>query len=265
MRAYDFEYDGVRLSDKGFIICKFDSSDVETIENGAKISFNTVPTLNGVKHELTSIEYGDCLTATFQICKNKCDSNQTDTVSLDDVRYIMTWLNRREFHKFRLLDDEFSGIYFEASFNVSKIEVNGLIYGFELEMITNRPFAIKEPVTIVLNNPIENGIKTIFSESDEEGFTYPDMEITIVKNGDFEMKNLFNDRTMRIASCREGEVINATYPMISSSLSSHQIQNDFNWTFFRIENTFKDKRNEITLSLPCVIKLTYSPIVKVTI
>lgn len=265
MKAYDFEYDEVRLSDKGFIICKFDSSDVETIENGAQIAFNTMPTLNGVKHELTSIEYGDCLTATFQICKNKCDSNQTDTVSLDDVRYIMTWLNRREFHKFRLLDDEFSGIYFEASFNVSKIEVNGLIYGFELEMITNRPFAIKEPVTIVLNNPIENGIKTIFSESDEEGFIYPDMEITIVENGDFEMKNLFNDRTMRIASCREGEVINATYPMISSSLSSHQIQNDFNWTFFRIENTFKDKRNEITLSLPCVIKLTYSPIVKVTI
>lgn len=265
MRAYDFEYDGIRLSDKGFVICKFDSSDVETIENGAKITFNTVPTLNGVKHELTSATYEDCLTATFQICKNKCDSNQTDTVSLDDARYIMTWLNRREFHKFRLLDDEFTDIYFEASFNVNKIEVNGMIYGFELEMTTNRPFAIQEPVTIVLKNEIENGTKTIFSESDEEGFICPDMEITIAEDGDFEMVNHANGNTMKIANCKNGEVIKVEYPMIESSNKSHKIQNDFNWVFFRIENAFANKKNEITLSIPCTVKITYSPIIKVTI
>lgn len=265
MRAYDFEYDGVRLSDKGFIICKFDSSDVETIENGAKITFNTVPTLNGIKRELTSVTYEDCLTATFQICKNKCDSNQTDTVSLDDTRYIMTWLNRREFHRFRLIDDEFTDIYFEASFNVSKIEFNGMIYGFELEMTTNRPFAIQEPVTIVLKNEIKNGTKTIFSESDEEGFIYPDMEITMSEDGDFEMTNHVNGNTMKIANCKKGEIIKVEYPMIESSNKSHKIQNDFNWVFFRIENTFTNKKNEITLSMPCAMKITYSPIIKVTI
>ena len=53
--------------------------------------------------------------------------------------------------------------------------------------------------------------------------------------------------------------------MISSSLDSHKVQNDFNWAFFRLENTFRDKKNKITLSLPCTVKITYSPIVKVTI
>lgn len=265
MKAYDFEYDGVRLSELGFIICKFDSSDVDTIENGSQITFNTVPTLNGMKHELTSSTYEDCLNTTFQICKNRCDSNQTDTVSFDEMRNIMSWLNRKGFHKFRLLDDDYSGIYFESSFNVSRIEVNGMVYGFELEMFTNRPFAVREPVSITIKNAVENGTNVIFNESDEEGCIYPDMEITIIDDGDFVMKNSFGDRTMRIANCKADEVIKISYPMITSSLDSHKIQNDFNWSFFRLENTFRNKRNEVTLSIPCVVKLTYSPIVKVTI
>lgn len=265
MKAYDFEYDGVKLSELGFIICKFDSSDVDTIDNGSQITFNTVPTLNGMKHELTSSTYEDCLNTTFQICKNRCDSNQTDTVSFDEMRNIMSWLNRKGFHKFRLLDDDYSGIYFESSFNVSRIEVNGMVYGFELEMFTNRPFAVREPVSITIKNAVENGTNVIFNESDEEGCIYPDMEITIIDDGDFVMKNSFGDRTMRIANCKADEVIKISYPMISSSLDSHKIQNDFNWSFFRLENTFRNKRNEVTLSIPCVVKLTYSPIVKVTI
>lgn len=265
MKSFDFEYDGIRLSDFGFIICKFDSSDVDTIENGSQITFNTVPTLSGMKHELTSSSYEDCINTTFQICKNKCDSNQTDAISLDDLRKIMSWLNRKEFHKFKLLDDEYAGIYFEASFNVSKIEVNGIVYGFELEMFTNRPFAVGEPVSILLKNLSKGGVKTVFSESDEEGSIYPDMEIEIKQDGDFEMKNLFNNRVMRIANCKNGEVITVSYPIIKSTVDSHKIQNDFNWLFFRIESTFMEKKNEIEFSLPCNVKLTYSPIVKVTI
>ena len=140
-----------------------------------------------------------------------------------------------------------------------------MIYGFELEMFTNRPFAIREPIVTTIKNSSDNGINVIYNESDEEGCIYPDMEITIEKDGDFTMKNSFNNRVMRIANCKTGEVIKVSYPMISSSLDSHKIQNDFNWSFFRLENTFKDKKNKITLSLPCVVRITYSPIVKVTI
>ena len=274
MKAYDFEYDGVRLSDRGFIICKFDSSGVETVSNGSEITFNTVPTLNGIKHELTSSTYDDCLEATFQICKNLCDTTDEE-ISLDDMRDIMRWLNRKGFHKFKLIDDEYSGIYFEASFNVSKIEINGRICGFELEMFTNMPFAIQEPVTIVINNE-ENAIvvdnkedyvvRSFFSKSDEEGYIYPDMEIVISKDGNFKMDSITEDRTMEIRNCSSGEVIKIDYPIIESSLGdsrSTKIQNDFNWIFFRVATSFKNRENEFTTSLPCTIKMTYSPIVKV--
>lgn len=268
MKAYDFEYDGLRLSDKGFMICKFDSDSVETISNGSEITFNTVSTMNGQKHELTSSEYGDCLTATFQICKNICTYDES-AVSLDDMRDIMRWLNRKSFHKFKLRDDEYTNIYFEASFNVSKIEVGGFIRGFELEMFTNRPFGFREPVTININNLQAEEIKTIYSQSDEEGYLYPDMEIAIESDGDFKMYNSMEpDREMNIANCKAGEVIKINYPLISSSLGEDRttkIQNDFNWVYFRIATLFKNRLNNITTSLPCSMKIKYTPIVKVGI
>ena len=70
---------------------------------------------------------------------------------------------------------------------------------------------------------------------------------------------------MRIANCKAGEVITIKYPIIKSSLPNHMIQNDFNWKFFRIANSLKDRVNELTISLPCTIKMKYSPIVKVGI
>ena len=264
MKCYDFEYDNILLSDLGFMICQFDSSDVETVSNGSEINFETVSTMNGVKYELTSATYEDCLTATFQICKHPCDYDETE-ISVEDMRKIMRWLNRKEYHKFKLLDDEYSGIYLEASFNVSKVEIDGRIRGFELEMFTNRPFALQEPVLIALDIVEGNEVKTIYSASDEEGYIYPNMEITIGANGVLEIYNASEDRTMRINNCKKGEVITVEYPMISSSLPSHKVQNDFNWQFFRISSTFKDKENNVTASLPCSIKMEYSPIAKIGI
>lgn len=264
MKCYDFEYDGHLLSDKGFIICKFDSSGTDTISNGSYITFNTISTMKGAKHELTSSEYSDCLTATFQICKHPCIVGDGE-ITLQELREIMRWLNRKEFHKFKLLDLEHANIFFEASFNVSKIEFDGKIYGIELEMFTNKPYALQEPILITLKNIVSNGKKQIFSKSDEEGYIYPDMEIIIEEDGDFEFFNSLENRTMRIANCKAGEIISVRYPMIKSSLSAHKIQNDFNWKFFRIANTFRTRVNDVTISLPCTIKMRYSPVVKIGI
>lgn len=266
MKALDFEYDNIFLSDLGFMLCKFDSGGVDTVSNGSEITFNTVSTLRGTKHELTSIEYGDCLTSTFQICSNLCDG-RGEEISLEDSRDVMRWLNRKGFHKFRLLDDEYSGIYFEASFNVSKIEIDGRLYGFELEMFTNRPFAIAEPVTVKFDAEAGEVLK-VYSKSDDEGYVYPNMEITVIESGNLTITNYMENRKMIINNCVAGEVITIEYPMISSSLGDGRdtkIQNDFNWVFFRLASTFKNKLNEIEVSLPCEIKLTYSPIVKVGI
>ena len=262
VRAYDFEYDGINLSDRDFIICSFGDKGLNTISNGAQISFNTVSTLGGSKHELASAAYEDCLETTIQICKNSCVSDITE-ISSTEFREMTKWLSRKKFLKFKILDEDYIDLYFEAVFNISRIEIDGHLYGLELEVRTNRPYALKEPRIINIKNLEQDGKHSINDISHEEGFIYPHTEIIIAESGDLNIHNAIENRDTIITNCVAGEVITMDYPIIQSSLQSHNIQNDFNWNFFRVANTFENSRNDLTISLPCTIKITYSPIVKV--
>ena len=262
MKATDFEYNGIKLSDRGFMICSFDSKGLETISNGSQITFNTVPAFSGSKHNLTSTEYEDCLETTIQVCKRSCVKG-IEEISSVEFREITKWLSREKFLKFKILDEDYIDLYFEASFNISRIEIDGKLYGLELEVVTNRPFALKEPRLINIKNTKQNGKHSINDTSHKEGYIYPFTEITVAKSGKLEIYNALEGRKTSIDNCVAGEVITMDYPIIKSSISSHNINNDFNWTFFRIANNFENSRNDLTISIPCTIKINYSPIVKV--
>lgn len=262
MKAFDFSYDGKSLSDFGFIICNFGKKGLDTVSNGSQISFNTIKTLNGAKHEFVSSSYEDCLETTIQICKTPCN-NDVMEMSSTEIRELTRWLNRKKFLKFKPISEEYIDLYFEASFNISRIELDGKCVGLELEVFTNRPFALKEPRIINIKNLVQDGKHSLNDISHEEGYIYPYTEITITQSGNLNIYNTIEDRSTYIANCVAGEVITMDYPIIQSSVSSHNIQNDFNWNFFRIANTFENSRNDLTISLPCSIKVEYSPIVKV--
>lgn len=250
------------MSDFGFIICNFGDKGLDTVSNGANITFNTVSTLGGSKYELTSTTYEDCLETTIQICKNPCNSNVVE-ISTTEFRELTKWLNRKKFLKFKILDEDNIDLYHEAIINVSRIEIDGKLIGLELEIQTNRPFSLKEPKTIIIKNLVQDGKHSINDTSHEEGYIYPYTEIVINEDGDLKIHNAIEDRDTYIANCVAGEVITLDYPIIQSSVSSHNIQNDFNWNFFRVANTYDNSRNDLTISLPCSIKIKYSPIVKV--
>ncbi len=318
MKAYDFEFDNRKLSSFGCILCQFGEKGLETISDGSQISFNTVPTMGGSKHNLMSTEYEDCLETTLQICKHSC-SGGIKEISPAEHRELTKWLGRKKFLKFKILDESYIDLYFEASFNISRIEIGGRLYGLELEVKTNRPFALKEPRTINIvceegkevygwekyqtdpeiiklgyvtsadenaypqgkvdeNGNIIEGAHTdgyqyvivgqvykasLNDTSYEEGYIYPQMEVTVKKAGNLTIHNSIENRETYIANCQVNEKITLDYPVIQSSISSHNIQNDFNWTFFRVANTYDNSRNDLVVSLPCSIKIKYSPIVKV--
>ncbi|HAU88354.1 MAG TPA: hypothetical protein DCW90_23625 [Lachnospiraceae bacterium] len=264
MKAYDFEYDGLNLSDKGFMLCSFDKSKIDTVENGAEINMETSPFYNGDVNYTLTANYESTLTTTFQICKNPCTGEDLN-ITVDEVRDMASWLCRKGFHKFKIFDDDYLNVYYEATFNMSRIIRNGNVIGLELEMITNRPFGVMEDTVINIKNEVENGVENFYSISDDEGFIYPKTKITIKQDGDLKISNIFVQRDTIIKNCKAGEVIEMDYPVIKSSLESHKIQNDFNWNFFRIENKFKDKRNLIQISIPCEIEMVYSPIAKIGI
>ena len=262
MKAFDFSYDNKNLSDFGLIICNFGSKGIDTVSDGAKITFNTVAVQNGSKHELTSVEYEDCLETTIQVCKHSCNGGIQE-ITETEHRQLTKWLNRKKYLKFKILDKAHIDLYYEAKINVSKIEIDGILYGFELEVITNRPFSLKEPRIINIKNSVQDGKYSLNDISHEEGYIYPYTEIIITENGDLNIHNAIENRDTHIANCVAGEIITMDYPVIQSSISSHNIQNDFNWNFFRVANTFENSRNDLTISLPCTIKIEYSPIVKV--
>ena len=262
MKAYDFEFDSKNLSDFNFMICQFGSKGIETISNGSKVKFNTIPTLGGSKHELVSADYEECLETTIQICKNYCNSD-VEEITSTEFRELTKWLSRKKFLKFKILSEEYIDLYFEAAFNISKIEIDGKLFGLELEVFTNRPFALKEPRIINIKNIVNDGKHSINDISHEEGYIYPYTEIEINQSGNLKIYNAIENRETYIANCVAGEIITMDYPVIRSSISSHNIQNDFNWNFFRVANTYENSRNDLTISIPCTIKVKYSPIVKV--
>lgn len=264
MKCYDFWYDGLKLSDFGFQVCKFDSKGSETVSNGSEITFNKASVQYGARQELTSIKYENPITATIQICKNLCDGSAYE-ITADEMQNIMTWLNRKSFHKFKLIEDGYTDVYFEASFNVSRIEIGGRLCGFELKVETNRPYGLKEPVELVIENDNPGSVRSFYSASDDEGYIYPNMEIELKGDGDLDIYSVTEDRHMVVKNCTSGEIIKVEYPIITTSSETHKIQNDFNWTFYRVATSYRNTENEFTSSLPCTLKITYSPVAKIGI
>ena len=267
MKSADFEYDGILLSEKGYIMCNFNTDGISTVSGGSHITMNTIRKQHGVINDLISADYDEILSTTFQICKFPCgmDAQEDQYLTMEEVRDMTRWLNRKEFLKFRFMDDELMNIYYEGTFNINTIKFHNHIIGLELTLITNKPFAFGKEKTITITNATANGTYTLKDESDEIGYIYPKMVITCSSSGNLTIHNAIEDRSMVIKNCTSGEVITVDYPVISSSLVAHAILNDFNWSFFRIANVFNNVKNVLTISLPCTIVLTYSPIIKVGI
>lgn len=279
MKASDFIYDGIKLSDMGYTICSFNESGENTVSNSSHIEMTTVPVRFGRKNELVSSMYDSYLEATFQICKDDCLNHSAPEISISDERKIMRWLNRQTFHKLSFIDDELSDFYFEAMFNVATITINNVAYGFELTMVTNRPFAVQD-YTIAINHTTEstsidyNGIDIadettqnnafyIGISTDDEGILYPKkVEITCGSDGDLDIYNQTAGRHTIIKNCANDEVVTLDYPVITSSYADHAIQNDFNWNYFCFAKAFNIDKNIFTVSMPCTMVITVESAVK---
>ena len=263
MKARDFKFNDRTLSSFGCIIVNFDGGKGLEVVDGAEITFNMISSLSGSLHHLVSSQYESCLETTIQIAKYSC-STGIQEISSTEFREISSWLNRRKFLKFKILDEDHIDLYYMASIvSIGRIEIDGRLMGLELNIITNSPHAFKEPKTIVITNTETNGKYSINDTSHEEGYIYPLTQITVNADGNLNIHNAIENRDTVIKNCKKNEVITMDYPVIQSSDSSHNIQNDFNWNFFRVANTFEHSRNDLTISLPCSIKIEYSPIVKV--
>lgn len=265
----DFEYDGKFLKDFGFIPCSFDSSYDESglIHSVSKLTFNTVSGNNGKINSLTGTQYDECIEANFDICKNPCMYNEQE-ISESEYRELMRWLNRHRFLKFRAINDDnnYDACYYEASFNIEKRKVGDRLCALSLTLTTNKPFGTS-PRVIMWEVTSNKKSKKIIDTSDEIGVIYPNVQITCLQDGDLKIENSTDEYITTIKGCKKNEIISIDGKIfnITSSLDSHTISNDFNFEFPKIINTYDNRINNFTISLPCKIRLEYNSIVKESI
>lgn len=274
MFATDFIYDNIQLSSKGYIVCDFDSpSGVNVIDIGSNISFNKIKRDSGRVFSLASATYEECVTATFDICKDDEKFDRSNMgLSTEEFREIVQWLNRREFLPFRIIDKNETVCWYNASFNVDKIVIGNKICGARLTMETDRPFGYGDKVTkkYVLNSP--NPGVGVINTSNEIGYLYPIVIIKCLVDGDLTITNRLEECATVIKKCSSAEVITLngeTQTIETSKENNHtknKIHNDFNWEFPRLGIKMSRgqviRNNLIATSMPCEMTIEFRPIVK---
>lgn len=263
MFVTDFEFDGKLLSEQGYMIGYSDGIP-ESITNGSEITLNTTPFQNGMLYELTTTTYNECLTTTFNVYKDPCVFGNEYVFSMEEIREMMRWLNRKKFYSFRFMDGDYMNLEYRATFtNISREFCGGDVIGLVLTLQTDKPFAYGRTIVKTFSGAENNWTFIIGCDSDEESDIYPHMTIKLNEPGTLTLYNKFNDVTTVVKNCQDQETITLDYPLVESDNDNHKLQNDFNYRWFSIGTKFRERRNIVTVSLPCTIKLEYAPIIKI--
>lgn len=268
MYAYDFEYDGRYLSEFGFLICEFDGSGgVNISPTGYNITFDKISRSRGRINGLIGTRYENCVECTFHICKDP-DVYDDLEITQEEYREFVRWLNRHEFLPFRTIntktkDPDVNTCYFNGSFNIGKIYIVDKLYGLELTLETDSPYGYGIPIEQEWTVSA-GGTVSFINESDESRAIRPDMTITCNASGTLTITNSATLSTLEINNCTSGETftIKGEEQIITSTFANHRVYNDFNFVFLTIGNSYEDKKNMLTFSLPCKVTMKYNPIIK---
>lgn len=261
MNAIDFIYDGIQLSDKGYIICYFGDNN-EQISNGSEITFTEVPIQHGVRQAVAGTQYDTVIQTTFSICKNFCNTTTVNDefLTVAEVRELARWLNRKDYLPFVLLADGWDDITYFGSFQIEQVRIGTQIIGLQLTLTTSSPFGWQSLKTKTFSNVRSF---SIVDESDEIGYLYPNATFKCRSGGSLQIYNTLTNETTEVKNCTSGETINFNHPMINCDSTTHQLADDFNYVFPRITNTFSLTTNTFNLSIPCDVTITYRPLAKI--
>jgi len=263
MRGCGFTFRGETLESHGYMICEFDgSSTAGPVTTDSQRSYNSISMFSGKRKPIMFFTYEDALVVKISICK-RSDEDEDIRITPPEAAALKRWLGSPTPQILRLDDPDFTGYHWVGVFNVEEIHHAIGCVGFDLTFTSVAPFGYKEEV--VLKGAVAaGGSITINDTSDEEGYIYPDVSITLRASGDMIIENSFDGRQTIIKNCVNGETITMTNLLqLTSSHSRHSIGDSFNYRFVRISNNYTHAENKLTFSLPCTYSISYKPIAKV--
>lgn len=215
----------------------------------------------GKRQPIIYATYSETLSIRMSICK--LSDAEVKTISPAESAEIKRWLGCSTPQELRIGEEKYEDYHWIGVFNIEEVHYAFGCIGFNLTFTSIAPFGYKDTVEIT-GNVARGGQITIIDTSDEEGYIYPDMTITTKAAGDLTITNSFDGRQTVINGCSSGETITFTNLLqVQSSKSSHVLGNDFNYKFVRINNSYTNRTNALTFSLPCSYTISYKPIAKV--
>lgn len=241
----DFIFDGRALSDFGYMAVFENSEDVIDV---SAMQFNTIKAaLSDINHRV-SHTYEQNYTSTFLIMKNLCDTPEDEQwMTHDDISEMTRWLARKQYKWFRFIDDEDDDeIWYKVQIQISKEYIGANVVGLQLTVTANAPYGFTREIKKELTNTETDNAINIFS--DEEGYIYPNVTITIPQDGDYTITNEYENRTTQINNCTAGEII-TIYGEDNQQIQSnidHDFTTDFNYVFPRFCNKYGNSKNIIT-------------------
>lgn len=259
----DFIFDGKALSDFGYMVI-FEETEEDIAVSNMKFS-----NIKGAKSDISqqvSYNYDDNYSTTFTIIKSLCggvDDNE-GYLTNDEVEELTRWLARKKYKWFRFIDDKDDDeVWYEAQFSINKEYIGDGCFGLKLTLSTSAPFGFTREIHVsptVINNTFSVPVL-----SDEEGYIYPDMTITLQEAGDLTLINTAELRETNLKNCVNGEVITIYGQGINqiSSTTTHDYAQDFNYNFPRFYTEYGDNTNQFSVNLACTVSLTYRGIRKV--
>lgn len=269
MYMIDFSYDEIYASEYNYMIVSSSTSDEAKLGND--LYLKRVKSSDSSTWYSVASEYDKPFTCDIRVIKRPmCVSEveYNDIIDEYELNEILRWLNRRTYHKFKPVyeNNEFSDVYYMGTFTTISAWMKGSdIVGLDLSFEANAPYGFQEPVSFT-ETVSANGTLTIEDTSDEIGWIYPEITIKVQSEGNLTISNSADPgHDCVINNCASGEVLtfHGSIKQLESSLDSHDtLFNDFSYDFPRIINTFTERTNTYTFSLPCEVSMTYSPVRK---
>ncbi len=262
MRVYScgFLYNGISSDKMGVRLCSFGGSGLDTTSAGEKIELSTQKLSGRDRWYHYSSAFGEALSFTLHIVK-------TDKSRMErhEIAEYSRWLQRRDGYKrFQFFGTEFAGIEFYAiATELNELSVGNVTYGLEVKMITDAPYGLAPKQSKTISFTGENTY-TYFNQSDDYGYLYPDLEITVQADGDLTITNQFEARQTAIRDCQAGEILtlNGDLRQITSTRPD-KLEDRFNWKWLRFCKTDQSSQNLLSASLPCTVTMAYQNIRKV--
>ena len=257
----NFTYDGISCDEYGVYIGAFNQIETGKMAVMPAADLKTVRSRRSDIFHIVSQNYSSPLNFEMQLF-----GRNYGAITQEHERALKKWLLKKGQYKwFSILDKRYANLWFRANIHSPEnIRVNDVI-GISFQVSTNAPYAFSDLIEHSLDFTENAAAASVYVDNDEEAGIYPEMEITMLADGDLIItheSDTYKKNQSKLTGLKAGEIItvNNEIPFIESTNDTllKKVYDRFSKYWFFL----KDGENVISVSNHCIVTLRYREIRK---